>query len=339
MSISGTLKVFDAAKGKGIINYGGADILLSASDCLSPPKVGDELTFDIKVDAGQLLAKNVRGGTGSTEDESSSGDVDTSSQLSSMAAMYTMMNNMMQAMNGMGSLGSTAPADKSTAGGTGGTGAFKGVLKGWNKNAGFGFCQVQGSEDVYISIEDCSGGTPQLGDVLSFDVEPYTIARFHLRARHVKGGSGMPISAGGMPANMAAMIGGMAGMHGGYGKMVTPQVTQTPAAAPYARAGQMGAGTAGGFTPGVMKTAAEFDRAPEGRVTGVIKTWFEEKRFGFATIPGTDDVFIHSLQCRALGREPAVGDQLEFTLEQSKKNNGKVNWTAKNATWPGGFAA
>lgn len=288
-----------------------------------------------------------------------------------MGNMGMMMAGMggMPAMAGMSTMGgamsSTARATSSTQ-----VGAFQGTLKAWNSATGYGFAQVPGSEDVYVSISDCIDNTPQVGDTLSFNVEPAAIFRFKLKAVAVRGGTGAP-TGGGCILGGTACAGGMLDQMGGlgaYGKM-TGAGAVNMASGPYLRPPGMsmdmgmcmGMGGAGLRPMAGPMAAASLSMAhmmqmppvsvpttmpdgpapaavlrPEGRLTGVMTAWFEDKRFGFAAIPGSDDVFVHYLQIRD-GTVPKKGETLEFELESSKKNNGRMNWTAKNVTRPGNY--
>lgn len=290
--------------------------------------------------------------------------------------MNAMMGNMAMMMAGMGGMptmpgmptmggatSSTAPATSSAQGGT-----FHGTLKSWNNATGYGFAQVPGSDDVYVSIEDCIDTVPQIGDTLSFTVEPAAIFRFKLKALAVRGGTG---GGGCVSGSGTACAGGMLDQMGGlgtYGKMTGAGAVRL-GSAPYLRPPGMamdmsmcmGMGGAGLRPMAGPMAAASLPMAhmmqmppvsapstampdgapapvlrPDGRLTGVVTAWFQDKKFGFAAIPGSDDVFVHYLQIRD-GTVPKKGETLEFELESSKKNNGRMNWTAKNVTRPGNY--
>lgn len=53
---------------------------------------------------------------------------------------------------------------------------------------GYGFVDMGGS-DVFVHINDCSGGQPKEGDILSFDVVPRQNNPQHMQAKNVTGGT------------------------------------------------------------------------------------------------------------------------------------------------------
>jgi len=227
-------------------------------------------------------------------------------------AMATMTPSMQSMAGVQESTSAEEPGDQS---------AFRGLVQGWNPDKGHGFIQLPSAEtDVFVNLEDCIGRSPSLGDMVYFDLVAEPIFRFSHKAKQVKGGSGPPLVAAMARVSIHAQQQAM----NSYGKLKMP----TALSGPYSAAAIAAIPQADPLNPVVP--------VPPGRICGTMTTWFTEKHYGFAAISGSDDVFVHKLQCRG-GIEPKIGDVVEFQLEQSHKNNGKVNWTAKNVSAPGAW--
>jgi len=56
------------------------------------------------------------------------------------------------------------------------------------------------------------------------------------------------------------------------------------------------------------------------RLTGTVKWFSDQKGFGFLSVDGSKDVFVHHSAIEAQGfRTLAEGDRVEFTLENGPK--------------------
>jgi len=89
------------------------------------------------------------------------------------------------------------PGSKCAKNVTGGTGAMKGVMgngscqgtvKSFNPNKGFGFIIYEG-QDLFVHVRDCSGGCPQTGDTVAFDVTDSANKPGSKQASNVTGGT------------------------------------------------------------------------------------------------------------------------------------------------------
>ena len=62
------------------------------------------------------------------------------------------------------------------------------------------------------------------------------------------------------------------------------------------------------------------------RLTGTVKWFNDQKGFGFLSVEGGKDVFVHHSAIQATGyRSLAEGDRVEFTLEQGPKGPAAAN--------------
>jgi CspA family cold shock protein len=62
------------------------------------------------------------------------------------------------------------------------------------------------------------------------------------------------------------------------------------------------------------------------RLTGTVKWFNDQKGFGFLSVEGGKDVFVHHSAIQANGyRSLAEGDRVEFTLEQGPKGPAAAN--------------
>ena len=64
----------------------------------------------------------------------------------------------------------------------------------------------------------------------------------------------------------------------------------------------------------------------EQRLTGTVKWFSDQKGFGFLSVEGSKDVFVHHSAIEAQGfRTLAEGDRVEFTLEDGPKGPAAAN--------------
>jgi cold shock protein len=62
------------------------------------------------------------------------------------------------------------------------------------------------------------------------------------------------------------------------------------------------------------------------RLTGTVKWFSDQKGFGFLSVEGGKDVFVHHSAIEAQGfRTLAEGDRVEFTLENGPKGPAAAN--------------
>eukprot|EP00404_Azadinium_spinosum_P019527 CAMPEP_0180496854 /NCGR_PEP_ID=MMETSP1036_2-20121128/42495_1 /TAXON_ID=632150 /ORGANISM="Azadinium spinosum, Strain 3D9" /LENGTH=168 /DNA_ID=CAMNT_0022505391 /DNA_START=105 /DNA_END=608 /DNA_ORIENTATION=+ len=66
--------------------------------------------------------------------------------------------------------------------------AYSGSVKSFNPNKGYGFVICEGAE-IFIHINDCKGGMPQQGDMISFDVVDSDTKPGTKKATNINGGS------------------------------------------------------------------------------------------------------------------------------------------------------
>eukprot|EP00931_Biecheleriopsis_adriatica_P023465 TRINITY_DN14809_c0_g1_i1.p1 TRINITY_DN14809_c0_g1~~TRINITY_DN14809_c0_g1_i1.p1 ORF type:complete len:325 (+),score=56.60 TRINITY_DN14809_c0_g1_i1:48-977(+) len=74
--------------------------------------------------------------------------------------------------------------------------SYQGVVRSFNSSKGWGFIECNG-QDIFVHIKDCkptnvecvTGGQPQVGDVLVFELEPRASNPGHLQAKNVSGGT------------------------------------------------------------------------------------------------------------------------------------------------------
>mmetsp|Transcript_39563 Transcript_39563/g.62847 ORF Transcript_39563/g.62847 Transcript_39563/m.62847 type:complete len:252 (+) Transcript_39563:68-823(+) len=198
MSHSGAVKSFNDAKGWGFVTSDAADgdIFLHVKDCgEGRPVVGDWLTFDLEDDAvrgGQLKAINVSGCTG---------------------------------VKGGGKGGGGGNGAKGPRGGR----SCEGKVKSFNDKKGWGFIEFQG-EDVFLHVKDCDG-RPNVGDWVSFDMEPDQVRGGQNKALKVIGCTGVDAGKGGCGGGGCG--GGGCGMKGGCVPMLYDPYSGTMMVDPY----------------------------------------------------------------------------------------------------------
>ena len=62
------------------------------------------------------------------------------------------------------------------------------------------------------------------------------------------------------------------------------------------------------------------------RMTGTVKWFSDDKGFGFLSVEGGKDVFVHHSEISSTGfRSLAEGDRVEFSVEQTPKGLSAVN--------------
>lgn len=62
------------------------------------------------------------------------------------------------------------------------------------------------------------------------------------------------------------------------------------------------------------------------RMTGTVKWFSDDKGYGFLSVEGGKDVFVHHSEITATGfRSLAEGDRVEFSVEQTPKGLSAVN--------------
>jgi cold shock protein len=75
-----------------------------------------------------------------------------------------------------------------------------------------------------------------------------------------------------------------------------------------------------------MYKQQEFPRMSQQRLTGTVKWFSDQKGFGFLSVEGSKDVFVHHSAIEAQGfRTLAEGDRVEFTLENGPKGPAAAN--------------
>jgi len=157
--------------------------------------------------------------------------------------------------------------------------SFSGTIKSFNSFKGYGFVTYN-ETDVFAHLNDCQGGIPQPGDVVTFDLEESPSKPGTYKAVKITGGTGQP-----------------APTKGGKG---------------------------GGKAP----------MAGTGACKGLVKSYSEQKAWGFLTYEG-QDVFFH-VKDMVDGSAPVTGDTLQFDLEDNPSKPGSLK--AKNVTggsgWP-----
>ena len=66
--------------------------------------------------------------------------------------------------------------------------------------------------------------------------------------------------------------------------------------------------------------------------SGTVKWFSDQKGYGFITMDGGEDVFVHHTAIQATGfRSLAEGDQVEFDIVQGPKGKQAANVTKKSA--------
>lgn len=232
--IQAVCKSFNDTKGWGFLDYQGTDVFLHVKDCLDGrPQAGDWLSFDMEDDPvrgpGQLKASNVTGCTGAGK---GTGKMMAAPVMAApMMAAPMMMGGcyggaMMGAYGGaygggMGGYGggfggARVPAKGGRGAGKGAVrgGSCNGEVKSFNDAKGWGFITFMG-QDVFLHVKDCDG-RPQVGDWVTFDMEPDAARPGQQKALNVTGCTGAPKqSKGGASFGPAAGGGGCAG--GPYG--------------------------------------------------------------------------------------------------------------------------
>eukprot|EP00930_Biecheleria_cincta_P026424 TRINITY_DN18627_c0_g1_i1.p1 TRINITY_DN18627_c0_g1~~TRINITY_DN18627_c0_g1_i1.p1 ORF type:complete len:653 (+),score=127.05 TRINITY_DN18627_c0_g1_i1:33-1991(+) len=169
----------------------------------------------------------------------------------------------------------------------------QGTMKAWYPEKGYGFATIDSGIDVFVHIADCLGGLPVVGDRLRLELEhsQQQDGSSHWKAKNVQGGSA-PL-AGAAASNSSIPVG----------------VVPAPCNASLPKASRE------------RPTGA-------GDTMGYLKAWNSEKGFGFCSVEGSGDIFVHIADCR--GAQPMVGDTLWFDVEQGTKKDGSLNLKAKN---------
>merc|ERR1719193_351831 len=74
--------------------------------------------------------------------------------------------------------------------------------------------------------------------------------------------------------------------------------------------------------------------AANGKISGTVKKWFEEKGFGFISTPDGTDYFVHHsvVHCEGSRRSLGIGESVEFHVITGDDGRQK----ADNVTGPGG---
>lgn len=85
---------------------------------------------------------------------------------------------------------------------------MEGTVKSFNEVKGWGFIEVEDQGDIFFHIKDCEGGTPQVGDVLSFEAEESATKPGSLKAKNVVGGTGPPSTGKGAGGHGATAVTG-----------------------------------------------------------------------------------------------------------------------------------
>eukprot|EP00930_Biecheleria_cincta_P102938 TRINITY_DN947_c0_g1_i1.p1 TRINITY_DN947_c0_g1~~TRINITY_DN947_c0_g1_i1.p1 ORF type:complete len:198 (-),score=64.69 TRINITY_DN947_c0_g1_i1:305-850(-) len=111
---------------------------------------------------------------------------------------------------------------RSVTGGTAG-GNTQGTVKWFNEMKGYGFINTDDGQSHFMHANDISGGTPQEGDKVWFDIVPGEKDASKTAAKNVVGGTGYPMGGKGkgwgkgFGAGMWSMPPMMWGPWGGYG--------------------------------------------------------------------------------------------------------------------------
>jgi len=150
-----------------------------------------------------------------------------------------------------------------------------GEVKSFNDTKGWGFITYEGA-DIFLHVNDCTDGRPQAGDAVTFDMEEDPKRNGQKKALNVTGCTG-------------EKNGGKGGAWGG-GKG--------------AWGGGKGAWGGGG---GAKKQTGT------GACQGAVKSFNDEKGWGFITYEGTD-VFVHVKDCS--GGKPQTGDWVTFDCQE-----------------------
>ncbi|CAJ1373482.1 unnamed protein product [Effrenium voratum] len=171
-------------------------------------------------------------------------------------------------------------------------GAFHGVVRAYNPDKGFGFIEPAiYRQPVLLRAADMAIGEPKVGDTVYFDVEPVKLDDGTVQLKAINVSSGTC-----QPEKSEDSYG--------------PVDDKTSK------------------RPGPMDGQGKKSLA---RIRGMVHSWIPERGWGFATIPGCTDIFVHSHHCVG-GFTPQPGDVLEFELERGKKKDGTINFTAINVT-------
>jgi cold shock CspA family protein len=211
-------------------------------------------------------------------------------------------------------------------------------VKSFNDTKGWGFIDHEGT-DIFVHVKDCLDGRPQVGDLLTFEIEDDPVrGEGQLKASNVTGCSGVKgkgKSAAVVPmASYGAVKGGCMPMANGYGPYgAAPMMAY---ATPYGCYGQMGCMGMGmpqmafypqqampqmafGMHPGKGNSAG--NSSPKGmknggakgtgKFQGAVKSFNDTKGWGFIDYNGSD-IFIHVNQCD--GR-PVTGDWVSYDME------------------------
>lgn len=172
-------------------------------------------------------------------------------------------------------------------------GAFEGIVRAYNPAKGFGFIEpAMYRQPVLLRAVDCQR-EPKVGDKVNFDVEPVKLEDGTVQLKAINVSS--------------------------------------------ERAGDEEKADGKGYGPvmerkkGSGKKGSQDTVKSTSRIRGVVHSWITERGWGFATIPGCTDIFVHSHHCIG-GFIPNPGDVLEFELEKGKKKDGTINFTAINVT-------
>jgi len=176
-AMCGTVKTYSPDKGFGfIVGPDGSDVFLHSNAITdgSCPQTGDYCSYDSepsKSKPGQMVAQNVQGGTGTKGKGKGYGGGGFGDSWGGKGASFA--PPMQQ--------GPLTP------------GANVGQVKSFNPMKGFGFVILPDGSEVFFHHQNCvDGSTPQVGDALSFDMEPSRTKEGQMIAKNVQGGTGMP---------------------------------------------------------------------------------------------------------------------------------------------------
>ncbi|CAE7441090.1 unnamed protein product [Symbiodinium sp. CCMP2592] len=262
-----------------------------------------------------------------------------------------------------------------------------GTVKSFNPAKGWGFIDCCGV-DIFVHVKHCVTGQPEVGDLLTFDIEKNPKHPEQPQAKNVKGCTGKRADEINkqLIANMLGISdlapqeakvetpkGAFQGMvcfwnpEKGFG-FIEPDVYKQPVllqaqdfrgqptvgervffdVEPFKMDDSMQlkainvssmnapAAKEEGYGPmsderGQNRISPMDGQKSDKRIRGVIHSWIAEKGWGFATIPGCTDIFVHSHHCLG-GFVPTQGDVLEFELERGKKKDGTPSFTAINVS-------
>lgn len=189
----------------------------------------------------------------------------------------------------------------------------EGQVKSFSDVKKFGFITYQGT-DVFFHAKDCrDGGTPQSGDVVSFDVEDDTVRQGQLKAINVTGGTGSVNSDKGKGRVAFGSGSGASAAGGSKGK------------------GKFACGGWGSGFGGCSGGGANHSSAGSGTCSGAVKSFNDAKGWGFILYEN-DDVFLHVKDC--VGSRPQTGDWVNFDVEEDSVRQGQkkaVNVTGGTA--------